>query len=145
MRVTANGETVATLLQSYCARAEGALIVLEWRLSEVNDDARFIVLRAPEGGVYEELPVTGLRSDGLSFAFSDETCSRGVAYRYRVDIETAGERQVLFESEPISLPPLELSLAQNYPNPFNPSTTIRFAAPSRAVPRTHPLRGLAAR
>ncbi len=132
MRVTANGETVATLLQSFCARAESSRIVVEWRLSEIDDDAAFIVLRAPEGGGYEELPAAGLQRDGLSFAFFDETCLRGVAYRYRVDVERAGERSVLFESEPVSLPPLALSLAQNYPNPFNPGTTIRFELPERS-------------
>jgi len=131
MRITGNGETVATLLQSFAARAQGSRIVIEWRLAEVDADARFMVFRASGGDAYEELGDAGLRRDGLSFIYSDETCRPGIAYRYRVDIETAGERRVLFESEEISLPSLELSLAQNYPNPFNPITTIRFHLPGK--------------
>jgi len=128
MRVTANGETVATLLQSFAAWAQGRSIVLEWRLAEMDADARFTVLRS-SGGDYEELIHPSLQRDGLSFTCSDETCRPGVAYRYRVDIETGGERRILFESEAVSLPSLELALMQNYPNPFNPVTTIRFDLP----------------
>jgi len=132
MRVTANGETVATLLQSWVTSIEDACIRIEWRLSELDSDARFIVLRAAAGSGYEELPPTGLQRDGLSFSFLDETCRRGITYRYRVDVESAGKRRVLFESAPVTLPPLELSLAQNYPNPFNPSTTIGFTLPEKS-------------
>jgi hypothetical protein len=131
MRVTGNGETVATLLQSFAAHAQGSRMIIEWRLAEIDADARFTVLRSSGGG-YEELVDPALQRDGLSFTCSDATCRPGIAYRYRVDVETGGERKVLFESEPISLPSLELALEQNYPNPFNPVTTIRFALPERA-------------
>jgi hypothetical protein len=131
MRITGNGETVATLLQSFAAHAQGTRIIIEWRLAEVDADARFTVLRSSGGG-YKELVDPVLQRDGLSFTFSDETCRPGGTYHYRVDIETAGERRILFESEAISLPALELSLAQNYPNPFNPATTIRFVLPEKA-------------
>jgi hypothetical protein len=130
MRVTANGETVATLLQSFAARAEGRSVVIEWRLAEMDADARFTVLRS-SGGEYQELMHPSIQRDGLSFTCSDETCRPGGAYRYRVDIETGGERKTLFESEVISLPALELALMQNYPNPFNPTTTIRFDLPTK--------------
>jgi hypothetical protein len=130
MRVTGNGETVATLLQSFAAHAQGSRMIIEWRLAEIDADARFTVLRSSGGG-YEELVDPALQRDGLSFTYSDETCRPGIVYRYRVDIETSGERRVLFESGEISLPSLELALAQNYPNPFNPITTIRFDLPGK--------------
>jgi hypothetical protein len=130
MRVTANGETVATLLQSFAARAEGRSVVIEWRLAEMDADARFTVLRS-SGGEYQELMHPSIQRDGLSFTCSDETCRPGIAYRYRVDLVTGGERRTLFESEVISLPALELALMQNYPNPFNPTTTIRFDLPAK--------------
>ncbi len=130
MRVTANGETVATLLQSFATRAQGRSIVIEWRLAEMDADARFTVLRS-SGGDYEELIHPSIQRDDLSFTCSDETCRPGVAYRYRVDIETGGKRWILFESDIVSLPALELALMQNYPNPFNPTTTIRFDLPAK--------------
>jgi hypothetical protein len=131
MRVTANGETVATLLQSFTASARGSRIVLEWTLAEADPDVRFIVLRASGGGAFELLASADTERENLSFSFTDGTCRPAISYRYRVDIETGGERRVLFETKEISLPAPELSLAQNYPNPFNPATTIRFALPER--------------
>ncbi len=131
MRVTGTGETVATLLQSSAVHAQGSRIIVEWRLAEIDPDAMFIVLRSSGGG-FEELIDPALKRDGLSFTYSDETCQPGVTYRYRIDIEVGGERRLLFESEAISLPPLELALLQNYPNPFNSSTMMQYQLPEMA-------------
>jgi hypothetical protein len=103
MRVTANDETVATLLQSFATRAQGRSIVIEWHLAEMDADARFTVLRS-SGGDYEELIHPSIQRDSLSLTCSDETCRPGVAYRYRVDIETGEKRRILFESDIVSLP-----------------------------------------
>jgi hypothetical protein len=132
MRVTANGETVATMLQSHHAYIGGSsFITIEWRLSEVDPDAQFDVLRREPGHTgYEELSGGEIQGSGLLFTYVDKSCEPGVSYNYRVDVSDGEGRRVLFESEEIALPPLPLTLFQNYPNPFNPSTVIAFNLPS---------------
>ena len=133
MRVTGNGETVATLLQSYSARvAKSSSVILEWVLSEIDPGARFEVFRRQAGAnEYESLGGPGIQRNGLSFAYIDESCEPGLKYKYRVNVVNGRERLVLFETEEIALPSLPLALFQNYPNPFNPSTTIGFFLPNR--------------
>lgn len=133
MRITANGETVATLLQGYSVYINKfSCITVEWSLSEVDSDVRFEVLRNEVGKpVYEELNGAEIDRRGLSFSYTDGECEPGVKYRYRVDVVDGRGRRVLFESEPVALPPDALALFQNYPNPFNPSTTIGFFLPNR--------------
>jgi hypothetical protein len=132
MRVTANGETVATLLQSWAASIEEGRIRIEWSLSEIDADVRFLVLRsdAPNGS-YEELTLAEVERQGLSFSCTDGTCEAGLSYRYRVDMEVDGSREMLFETEVVALPRMELALLQNYPNPFNPSTMIEYRLPEK--------------
>jgi len=133
MRVTANGETVATLLQSFAARAQGPNIVIEWSLAEIDPHARFIVLRAtmPDGSA-GELAAAELRWHGLSCTCIDRSCESGLSYRYRIDVESEGKRYVLFETLILTAPHVALSLHQNHPNPFNPTTTIRYDLSKRA-------------
>ena len=132
MRVTGNGETVATLLQSWATRTIGSSsIILEWTLSDIDPGARFDVLRREaQKGEYERLLGAEPERVGLSFRSVDKTCEPGVSYRYRVDVSDGRGSRTLFESDEIALPPLPLTLFQNYPNPFNPSTAISFYLPA---------------
>lgn len=131
MRVTDKGETVATLLQSYSARMSGSSsVMLEWRLSEIDPDVQFHVLRCQaENEEYQELDQTGIQRNGLSFSFTDKSCEPGKTYKYRVDLSDSRGRRMIFESQEIALPSLPLALFQNYPNPFNPSTNISYCVP----------------
>lgn len=132
-RITSNGQTVATLLQSYSAVVtSSSCVTLQWILSEIDPGAAFHVLRRKAaGGDYKELDCSGLERQGLSYTFTDRTCEPGMRLTYRVDVSDARGRTVLFESQEIAIPALVLALFQNYPNPFNPITTIRFDLPGK--------------
>ncbi len=134
-RIDTEGEPpTATLLQSFRVNADHSLVTIEWRLSEIDDSARFFVMRSLEGrGIYENLVDPKIQRNGLSFTCVDASCKRGVRYVYRVDISDREGRRTLFESGEILLPPLGLALSQNYPNPFNPSTTIPYSIPGRTM------------
>jgi hypothetical protein len=102
-------------------------------LFEVDDDARFIILRTDtKREEFEELYAPKVTQQGLCFEFIDENCEPGMTYRYRVGVDNDVERRILFETEPMSIPKPALALRQNYPNPFNPTTTISFTLPEKS-------------
>jgi hypothetical protein len=124
---------VATLLQFCAARLVDRGVLIEWRLADIDEGARFRVSRldAP-GDEYAAIEDAAVSRDGLSFAFIDESAKPGGEYRYLVEHSSGGEWRALFETEAIVVPVRPLSLFQNHPNPFNPSTSIRFYVPASA-------------
>ena len=122
----------ATMLRSFSSALSGSGVELEWTLSEARDEIEFFMLRASEPSmIFREISPAGIHEDGMSFSFIDSGCEPGVTYHYRVDVRDDGDRKVLFETGPITIPAMALTLYQNLPNPFNPSTTIRFYVPER--------------
>ena len=132
MRITDSGGFVATLLQSYFAGYRESAVVIEWALSEIDDDARFIVSRAVDKtGAFVVQPEENLEREGLMFVYRDASCLPGESYVYEVAVGTESGTQLLFVTDAITTPAAGLTLYQNHPNPFNPSTTFSFYLPER--------------
>lgn len=121
---------IGTMLRSFSAVPSGTDIVISWLMAEIDDGIDFRVLRAEdEHGSFAALPSPAITRNGLEFRFTDRSVEPGRTYRYRVEYIEAGENRLLFETEPVVIPGLPLTLYQNVPNPFNPATAIRYYLP----------------
>lgn len=125
-------QIVAALLQNFDATFGGGSVIVSWELSEPLAASDFgIERRSLPAGPYIPIGDPEIRQEGVRYTFRDSECEPGTTYRYRVEINDGGGKQVLFETDPVSTPPVSLTLYQNYPNPFNPLTVIRFHLPYR--------------
>jgi hypothetical protein len=121
------GPPVATVLQGYATRLEQSRVVIEWKLIEAGENARFDVHRAVgNDGTFTQLRAPRIERADLSFTFTDNLVEPGTSYRYRVGVVDEDGPRILFETPVIETPTRALALYQNHPNPFNPTTVIRF-------------------
>lgn len=124
---------IATQLQGYQATVKESFVIIEWIMSDYHDNTGFdIFRRVLPDGKYMVLKDTVIRGGGLSFSFHDSDCERSCTYKYRIDVEDKHGRRLLFETDPITIPTIPLTLYQNYPNPFNPATSIRYYLPEKS-------------
>jgi hypothetical protein len=121
---------VETLLQSFAARIMGTAVEISWCIARPMDVSCFRVLRRTEKDiVYKPAPGPVVQNGRTTFVYRDGGVVPGERYVYRLDVLEEADHLVLFETEPVGVPLMPLTLFQNHPNPFNPLTEISYCIP----------------
>ena len=121
-----------TKLQSYSARGVGYDIVVEWTLAQAGKDMSFSIFRSVEPeATFQEISNPEITNNGLSYTFLDRKREPSTTYRYRLDVSDDEGARTLFVTEPVTTPPMPVTLYQNFPNPFTRETTFYYYLPER--------------
>lgn len=132
------GGHVATLLRDHSFSVESGDAILRWELTAYEKPSNMRIYRSNSTELpFERLAEPDIVVRDLLYSYIERGLEPGETYRYRVYIEEDGREKMLFETDPVSVPKLQLTLFQNYPNPFNPSTAIRFYIPESSPVRVN--------
>jgi len=122
-------------LTSFTASTVNGKVLVSWQTATEINNAGFSLEKSKDNISYKEIAfihghgTTTYKSD---YSYTDNsTLSGKYYYRLRqVDLDGSFEYSDIVEVD-VNIP-IKFLLDQNYPNPFNPSTTIRFALPTKA-------------
>lgn len=132
------GGPMSTLVRDFGLSIENGAVRLRWTLTAFESPSNLSIHRSVSGkSTFEKIPDPDIAVDDVSYSYTDNGPEPGAVCRYRVYLDADGHGRMLFETDPVQLPRLPLTLLQNYPNPFNPSTTIRYYIPATSRVRLH--------
>ncbi|MBD3178811.1 MAG: T9SS type A sorting domain-containing protein, partial [Candidatus Latescibacteria bacterium] len=130
-----SGVTAAEDMMFSYRLLDGPVVATRWLVSSV--ERRWNLLRKEEGGEYRVL-ASDLSADQSSLIlYQDSSAEEGQTYYYM--LQARSEKEILLETEGISIPVTMARLYQNYPNPFNPATRIDFNVPGSNAARANVL------